>query len=134
MLDKCWTIMAKICVLAAMWAFVHKRVGPRNDAQARHAGFEQPHYLYSSSVCAVQINSELADECEQLPQFIKHWPLGPDIKGRPGGMLAWPQFWGSLLDKVKYIFSELCPNIAQMVAILLVMPHAAWAMSGSSQT
>ena len=71
------------------------------------------------------LNSALADECAELVNFVKEWPEGSDVRSekRQGGMLPWRQFWEGLLDEESSNFVELCPHIANLIMLLLVMVH-----------
>jgi hypothetical protein len=73
-----------------------------------------------------QLSSQLQDECNDLRNFIKLWPLGPTVaKTQPAanGMKPWHEFWAELLGSEASNFKELCPNIALLASLLIVMPH-----------
>lgn len=69
---------------------------------------------------ARQLQSTLADEVQVLPSFVKLWPDDPSTSN---GLQSWDAFWGDLVSDSASNFVELCPNIAEVVQMILVMPH-----------
>lgn len=63
------------------------------------------------------LKSQLADEIEHLPGFVKDWPV---IGGSAKEMVKWGEFWGDLTENED--FRSLCPLLLILLLILLTIP------------